>query len=60
MMINKELLIKILNENNLGLYIKGKPLEEIPSNVGVMYKVNEVAAEKIIDEYNAHLESPEE
>ena len=59
-MINKELLIKILNENNLGLYIKGKPLEEIPSNVGVMYKVNEVDAEKIIDEYIAHLESPEE
>tara|TARA_R100000306_G_C4342655_1_gene126042 strand:+ start:726 stop:905 length:180 start_codon:yes stop_codon:yes gene_type:complete len=59
-MINKELLIKILNENNLGLYIKSKPLEEIPSNVGVMYKVNEVDAEKIIDEYNAHLESPEE
>ena len=59
-MINKELLIKSLNENNLGLYIKSKPLEEIPSNVGVMYKVNEVDAEKIIDEYNAHLESPEE
>ena len=59
-MINKELLLKILSENNLGLYIKSKPLEEIPSNVGVMYKVNEVDAEKIIDEYNAHLESPEE
>ena len=59
-MINRELLIKILSENNLGFYIKSKPLEEIPSNVGVMYKVNEVDAEKIIDEYNAHLESPEE
>ena len=59
-MINRELLVKILNENNLGFYIKSKPLEEIPSNVGVMYKVNEVEVDKVVDEYNAHLESPEE
>ena len=59
-MINRELLIKILSENNLGFYIKSKPLEEIPSNMGVMYKVNEVEVDKIVDEYNAHLESPEE
>ena len=59
-MINKELMIKILNENNVGLYHKGKPLEEIPSNVGVMYKVNEVELEKVINDYNAHLESPTE
>lgn len=59
-MINKELLIKILNENNLGLYHKGQPLEEFPSNVGIMYKINEVEIDKVIDDYNAHLTSPEE
>lgn len=59
-MINKELLIKILHENNLGLYLKSRPLEEYPTNVGVMYKINEVEADKVIDEYNAHLQSPEE
>ena len=58
-MINRELLVKILNETNLGFYIKSKPLEEITSNVGVMYKVNEVEVDKVVDEYNAHLESPE-
>ena len=59
-MINKELMIKILKESNIGLYYKSSPLEEFPTNVGTMYKINEVDAETIIDEYNAHLESPEE
>ena len=59
-MINKELMMRILSRNNVGFYHKGKPLEEIPSNVGMMYKINEVEADKIIEDYNANLESPTE
>ena len=59
-MINKELLIKILNENNWGLYLTTSPLEEMPANVGKIYKVNEIEIDKLVEEYNAHLESPKE
>ena len=59
-MINKELLIKILNENGWGLFLKNTPLEEMPSSLGKMYRVNEVDADRLIEEYNAHLTSPEE
>ncbi len=59
-MINKELLIKILNENNWGVFLKGSPLEEMSTNVGVMYKVNEIDIDKIVDAYNNHLEEPME
>ena len=59
-MINKELLIKILSENGWGIYLTNSPLEEMPSNFGKMYKINDVEIDKLVDEYNAHLESPEE
>ena len=59
-MIVKELLIKILNENNIGLYLRSKPLEELPASNGVLYKVNDVDVDNIIAEYNSHFESPEE
>ena len=59
-MIVKELLIKILNENHIGLYLKSRPLEELPANNGVLYKVNEVDVDSVIDEYNSHFTSPEE
>lgn len=59
-MIVKELLIRILNENHIGLYLKSRPLEELPSNNGVLYKVNEVDVDSLVDEYNSHLESPTE
>ena len=59
-MIVKELLIKILNENHIGLYLKSRPLEELPANNGVLYKVNEIDADNLINEYNSHFESPPE
>ena len=51
-MIVKERLLKILSENNWGLYTKDRPLEELPSNVGKMYKINDVDLDQLIVEYN--------
>ena len=59
-MINKELLIKMLSENNWGLYLTSEPLGEMPSNFGKMYKINDIEADRLIEEYNAHFQSPEE
>jgi|TARA_R100000742_G_C4255908_1_gene73823 hypothetical protein len=51
-MIDRKLLEKILTENSWGLYLKGRPLDEINTNVGVIYKICEVSVEKLVDEYN--------
>ena len=51
-MIVKELLQKILSENSWGLYTKERPLEELPSNVGKMWKINEVDLDQLVFEYN--------
>lgn len=59
-MINKELITRILNENGWGLFLKNNPLEEMPSSLGKMYKVSEIDVDRLVEEYNAHLESPEE
>jgi len=31
-MLNKKMLEKILTENSWGIYLKGRPLEEVPTN----------------------------
>tara|TARA_R110000824_G_scaffold336075_4_gene522612 strand:- start:1547 stop:1756 length:210 start_codon:yes stop_codon:yes gene_type:complete len=54
-MLEKKALEKILAENSWGIYLKGRPLEEIPTNVGVIYKICEVSVEKLVDEYNEYL-----
>ena len=60
-MLSKELLIKVLSEHNWGVYLKSSPLQEMStSNVGVMYKINEVDADSLVEEYNKLLEQPEE
>ena len=59
-MIVKELLLRILNENHIGRYLKSRPLEELPANNGVLYKVNDVDVDNVIDKYNSHFESPME
>ena len=60
-MLNKELLMKVLSEHNWGVYLKSSPLQEMStSNVGVMYKINEVDADSLVEEYNKLLEKPEE
>ena len=60
-MLSKELLIKVLSEHNWGVYLKSSPLQEMStSNVGVMYKINEVDADSLVEEYNTLLEKPEE
>jgi len=56
-MLEKKALEKILTENSWGLYLKGRPLEEINTNVSVIYKICEVSSEKLVDEYNKHLEN---
>ena len=54
-MLEKKIIEKILAENSWGLYLKGRPLEEINTNVGVIYKICEVSVEKLIDAYNNYL-----
>ena len=61
MKLNKELLMKVLNEHNWGIYLKSKPIEEMSTtNLGIMYHINEVEVDNLIEEYNANLEIPEE
>ena len=37
-MLSKELLVKVLSENNWGVYLKSSPLEEMSTtNVGMIY-----------------------
>ena len=59
-MINKELLLKILSENSWGMYHKSNPLEEFPTNVGIMYKINDIDVDRLIEAYNSSLEQPEQ
>ena len=60
-MLSKELMIKVLSEHNWGVYLKSSPLQEMStSNVGVIYKINEVDADSLVEEYNKLLEQPEE
>ena len=60
-MLNKELLLKVLSEHNWGVYLKSSPLEEMSTtNVGKIYKINEVEADNLVEEYNQLLEKPEE
>ena len=54
----KEILQKILNENNWGLYTKERPLEELPSNVGKMWKINEIDIDQLVYEYNRLTNKP--
>ena len=54
-MLERKVLEKVLTENSWGLYLKGRPLEEINTNVGVIYKICEVSVEKLVDSYNGHL-----
>tara|TARA_A100001011_G_scaffold389313_2_gene470557 strand:- start:213 stop:422 length:210 start_codon:yes stop_codon:yes gene_type:complete len=58
-LIDRKVLEKILTENSWGLYLKGRPLEEINTNVGVIYKICEVSTEKLVDEYNVYVEKEE-
>ena len=60
-MLNKELLLKVLSEHNWGIYLQSSPLEEMSTtNVGKIYKINEVEADNLVEEYNQLLEKPEE
>ena len=60
-MLNKELLIKVLSEHNWGIFLKSSPLQEMStSNVGMIYKINEIAIDSVVNEYNTLLEQPEE
>ena len=51
-MLNKKMLEKVLAENSWGIYLKGRPLEEVPTNVGMIYKICEVGIDKLVEEYN--------
>jgi len=60
-MLNKELLTKVLSEHNWGVFLKSNPLQEMStSNVGVIYKINEIDIDNVVDGYNTLLEQPEE
>ena len=51
-MLNKKMLEKVLAEYSWGIYLKGRPLEEVPTNVGMIYKICEVGIDKLVEEYN--------
>jgi len=58
--VNKinELFLKVLNNNNWGLYFKGEPMQSIPmSDGGKVYKVNEVKVEQVYEEIQKEIES---
>ena len=59
-MINKKILERVLTENSWGIYLKAKPLEEVPTNVGMIYKICELQIDKLIDEYNLILEKEQD
>ncbi len=60
-MLSKELLIKVLSEHNWGIFLKSNPLQEMStSNVGMIYKINEIDIDSVVDGYNTLLEQPEE
>ena len=59
-MLNKKILAKVLAENSWGMYLKGRPLEEVPTNVGMIYKICELQIDKLIDEYNLILEKEQD
>ncbi len=64
-MLSKELLMKVLSEHNWGVFLKSSPLQEMStSNVGMIYKINEIDVDSVVKEYNAMLdtytEKPEE
>ena len=53
-----KLFLKVLNRNNWGLYFKGEPISQIPTNDDSMvYKVNEVKFERLIEEIQNELEN---
>ena len=57
-MLSKELLIKVLNEHNWGMFLKSSPLQEMStSNVGMIYKINEIDIDNVVNEYNNMLET---
>ena len=47
-MLNKKMLEKVLAENSWGIYLKGRPVEEVHSNVGMIYKICEVCIDKLV------------
>ena len=58
--VNKinELFLKVLSNNNWGLYFKGEPMQSIPmSDGGKVYKVNEVKVEQVYEEIQKEIES---
>ena len=64
-MLNKELLIKVLSEHNWGVFLKSSPLQEMStSNVGMIYKINEIDIDNVVKEYNdmldTYVDKPEE
>ena len=54
----KEIILKILQRNNWGIYFKGKPLQELPvSGESSMYRVNSVRDESVRDAISEELSS---
>ena len=50
--------MKVLNEHNWGMFLKSSPLQEMStSNVGMIYKINEIDIDNVVNEYNNMLET---
>ena len=54
----QEIILKILQRNNWGIYFKGKPLQELPvSEEPPVYRINSVRDESIRDAISEELSS---
>ena len=52
----REIILRILQRNNWGIYFKGKPLQELPvSGESSMYRVNGVRDESVRDAISEEL-----
>ena len=55
-----ELILKVLRDNDWGIFFKGEPIQMLPVQDGItMYKVNEVETDRLFDAIDAQLNEME-
>jgi hypothetical protein len=55
-----ELILKVLRDNDCGIFFKGEPIQMLPVQDGItMYKVNEVESDRLFDAIDAQLNEME-
>ena len=55
-----ELILKVLRDNDWGIFFKGEPIQMLPVQDGItMYKVNEIESDRLFDAIDAQLNEME-